>query len=576
MNRRCIVPWIGISLLLVIVMPVTADPLIINHTTIDATKVPDPWITAIKSDTKGIDYAYTSHGLYIIGGLAGWDCIRCEICVCYCRWGDLPSGNVLKIGNRNNYDYWSDYVNDTPAILGSGTFRYSMFEWCTELSTWSTAEVDAYLAQMEAFEAAYPDVRFIYTTGHADASAPDGGSQLITNNARIRAYCIAHNKTLYDYEDIGSHSPDGTDYLNNGCGIGLVNGYADECTYNGGNWCNSWLAANPPSVFRQVADNCQDCCYHSPGGLQGAMKAGAFWWMMARLEGWEGPTLQGASGTITVTPTPTRTGTPEKNTRVQEGDPLSGVRIYPSDYIWNVPVDTLPVDAHSSEYINSSNPSAFLYMWDSFPFNVVTESTPKQYLNSIQYPEYSDNIPYPIPDNVTVQEPPDRHLLIVDRDTDYLYEMDNARKNPDGRWDAEVAVSFDLSNYTLRKAPGVSADAAGLPIFPGLVRYEEVESGSINHALRFTINKLRNTYIWPGRGAAGSTDPDPSLPPHGQRFRLKASFNISGYNSQEKVILEALKKVRGDRQTGMGGMHPDSIFVLLRTAGGMLISGRYI
>jgi hypothetical protein len=120
--------------------------------------------------------------------------------------------------------------------------------------------------------------------------------------------------------------------------------------------------------------------------------------------------------------------------------------------------------------------------------------------------------------------------------------MYHASKNSDGTYSASVAVSYDLSSYALRNAPSVSADAAGLPMLPGLVRYDEIASGSINHALRFATNELRNTYIWPARGAAGSSDSDSSLPPHGQRFRLKASFDTSKYPAQERIVLEALKK----------------------------------
>ena len=220
---------------------------------------------------------------------------------------------------------------------------------------------------------------------------------------------------------------------------------------------------------------------------------------------------------------------------------LSGIQIYPSDDVWNVRVDTLPLDAKSSSYVNSQS-SAHLYMWDDFPINVVDGTTAKQLLKSITYKQYSDNIPYPIPSNAVIQTQDDHHLLIVDKSTDYLYEMYHASKNSDGTYSASVAVSYDLSSYALRNAPSVSADAAGLPMLPGLVRYDEIASGSINHALRFATNELRNTYIWPARGAAGSSDSDSSLPPHGERFRLKASFDTSKYPAQERIVLEALKK----------------------------------
>jgi hypothetical protein len=220
---------------------------------------------------------------------------------------------------------------------------------------------------------------------------------------------------------------------------------------------------------------------------------------------------------------------------------LSGVQLFPKDAVWNVPIDTLPVDAKSSLYVNS-NPTSRLYVWDGFPYNVADASTPRQYLKSIATPIYSDNILYPIPANAVIQSQSDRHLLVVDKSTNHLNELYQASKNSDGTYSAGVAVAYDLSSYALRPDHSVSADAAGLPILQGIVRYEEVASGSVNHALRFAVNNLRNTYIWPARAAAGSSNSDSSLPPHGQRFRLKASFDTSGFGPQEKIILEALKK----------------------------------
>ena len=220
---------------------------------------------------------------------------------------------------------------------------------------------------------------------------------------------------------------------------------------------------------------------------------------------------------------------------------LSGVQLFPKDAVWNVPIDTLPVDAKSSLYVNS-NPTSRLYIWDGFPYNVADASTPRQYLKSIATPIYSDNILYPIPANAVIQSQSDRHLLVVDKSTNHLYELYQASKNSDGTYSAGVAVAYDLSSYALRPDHSVSADAAGLPMLQGIVRYEEVASGSVNHAIRFAVNNLRNTYIWPARAAAGSSKSDSSLPPHGQRFRLKASFDTSGFGPQEKIILEALKK----------------------------------
>jgi hypothetical protein len=223
------------------------------------------------------------------------------------------------------------------------------------------------------------------------------------------------------------------------------------------------------------------------------------------------------------------------------GASLRGFQIYPKDYIWNVPVDTLPVDIRSSDYVNSGNPSAFMYLDRDMPYNVVNSTQSKQKLTSLAYPVYSDDVPYPIPDSPIIENNLDRHMLVVNPEENKLYEMYHAIQSPDGTWSAGVAVAYDLSDYALRPDHTVSADAAGLPILPGVIRYDEVDSGSINHALRFSTNTLQDTYIWPARAAAGSTDSDPSYPPHGQRFRLKSSFNTSLYPAQEQIVLRALK-----------------------------------
>jgi hypothetical protein len=220
---------------------------------------------------------------------------------------------------------------------------------------------------------------------------------------------------------------------------------------------------------------------------------------------------------------------------------LNNFQIYPKDHIWNVPVDTLPVDARSSAYVNSGNPSAFMYLDRDMPYNIVNSTQPKQKLTSFAFPEYSDDIPYPIPDSPFIENNLDRHLLIVNPEENKLYEMYHANQSSDGTWSAGVAVAYDLSDYALRPDHTVSADAAGLPILPGVIRYEEVDSGTINHALRFSTNTLQDTYIWPARAGAGSDDSNTSLPPHGQRFRLKPSFNTSAYPFQEQIVLQALK-----------------------------------
>jgi hypothetical protein len=232
------------------------------------------------------------------------------------------------------------------------------------------------------------------------------------------------------------------------------------------------------------------------------------------------------------------------------GPTIAGAQIYPSDDIWNVPVDNLPVDAHSADYVRTIGASAPLHpdfgsgLWDGYPigipYNIVSSSQSKKPV-SFDYADESDKGPYPIPDSPLTEGGSDHHILILDYSNDILYELYSAEKQPDGSWHAGSGAIFNLSDYTLRPAGWTSADAAGLPILPGLVRYDEVNFGQINHAIRFTAPHTRNTFIWPARHEASSLT-DTSYPPMGQRFRLKASFNTTGYSPQDQVILNALKK----------------------------------
>jgi hypothetical protein len=229
---------------------------------------------------------------------------------------------------------------------------------------------------------------------------------------------------------------------------------------------------------------------------------------------------------------------------------IGGVAIYPSDHIWNIPVDQLPVDPHSAAYVQKIGGSAYLHpdfgagLYDGnlmgIPYNIVSGSAPKKTV-TFDYADESDPGPYPIPENPRMEGGSDRHILIVDRDSRILYELFAAEKQADGSWSAGSGALFNLSDYQLRPAGWTSADAAGLPILPGLIRYDEVANGSITHAIRFTAPSTQHAYVWPARHYASSIT-DTSYPPMGQRFRLKASFNTSGYSPQARVILDALKK----------------------------------
>jgi hypothetical protein len=229
---------------------------------------------------------------------------------------------------------------------------------------------------------------------------------------------------------------------------------------------------------------------------------------------------------------------------------ISGVSVYPDDHIWNVPVDTLPVHTRSVDYIQKIGNSTYLHadfgsgMWEGYPigipYNVVNGSVAKKNV-SFEYADESDPGPYPIPEWPLIEGGSDHHVLILDHTNGILYELYAAEKQPDGSWNAGSGAIFNLSDYSLRPAGWTSADAAGLPVLPGLVRYDEVSSGEINHAIRFTAPSTQRAYVWPGRHYASSIT-DTAYPPMGQRFRLKSSFNTTGYSYQARVVLNALKK----------------------------------
>jgi hypothetical protein len=233
---------------------------------------------------------------------------------------------------------------------------------------------------------------------------------------------------------------------------------------------------------------------------------------------------------------------------------LAGCPIFPQGNIWNTPVEHLPTDSRSSAYIANIGSTTGLHpdfgsgTWNGgpigIPYNIVPGAQQKVDI-TFDYADESDPGPYPIPPNPEIEGGPnstgDRHVLVLDQENCILYELYSAYPQPDGSWQAGSGAIFDFRSNALRPAGWTSADAAGLPILPGLVRYEEVASGEIQHALRFTAPGTRKAYIWPGRHYASSiTSLD--YPPMGQRFRLKADFDLAGFSSEVQVILQALKK----------------------------------
>jgi hypothetical protein len=224
---------------------------------------------------------------------------------------------------------------------------------------------------------------------------------------------------------------------------------------------------------------------------------------------------------------------------------LPDCSVFPADNVWNVRIDGRAVASNSATMISSIGLNAGLHMdFGSYsgygiPYNVVTETTPRSTL-TFDYDEDSDHVPYPIPANPKIEGGSDRHILMVDQDACRLYELFNARQ-VSGAWRAGSGATWDMRSNALRTAGWTSADAAGLPILPGLVRYDEVTAGAINHALRFTTDETRKLYIYPARHYA-SDSTSASLPPMGLRVRLEASYDTSGFSPQARVIAEALKK----------------------------------
>lgn len=220
--------------------------------------------------------------------------------------------------------------------------------------------------------------------------------------------------------------------------------------------------------------------------------------------------------------------------------------VFPADNPWNMVVTNLPVLANSPNYIASINANK-QYLHADFgvdqltgiPYVVVPGSQPKVPITFTNYGDESDPGPYPVPLNAPVEAGGDRHVLTVDGDNCKLYELYKAYQVGAG-WNADSAAIFDFTSNALRPLGWTSADAAGLPIFPGLVRYDEIVAGAINHALRFTVQSSQMAYILPATHFA-SKNTNPNLPPMGLRVRLKASFDISGYTGASKIILQALK-----------------------------------
>ena len=227
--------------------------------------------------------------------------------------------------------------------------------------------------------------------------------------------------------------------------------------------------------------------------------------------------------------------------------------IFPANNAWNERVDKLPVAASSATLIASIGLDTGLHpdfgsgLYDGrpigIPFDVVSRPTPRTRV-TFDYADESDRVAYPIPKSVHIEggrnSTGDRHAILVDTSACRLYELYALYPKAGGGWKAGSGATWSLRSNAVRPAGWTSADAAGLPIFPGLARYDEVSRGVIDHALRFTVEHTRRAYVYPARHYASSSD-DPSLPPMGLCVRLKASVDISGFPRQARIVLQALK-----------------------------------
>lgn len=264
-------------------------------------------------------------------------------------------------------------------------------------------------------------------------------------------------------------------------------------------------------------------------------------------------TQNGNANTKIATPQPYEAGV----VKLGIGASLGGKLPFPEDNPWNQRIDSAPVDPLSRTLISQIGVQKNLFpdfgagTWEGapigIPYVVVSGDQPQVPIVYTAYGDESDPGPFPVPTNAPIEGHPneegDRHVLVIDRDHWKLYELFRSFSIADGQlWRADSGAVFDLAEHPSRPIGWTSADAAGLPIFPGLVRYEEVvEQKEIRHALRFTVSKTRRAYVSPATHYA-SRSADPRLPPMGMRVRLKADFDLSEFPPAAQVILTAMKR----------------------------------
>ncbi len=235
---------------------------------------------------------------------------------------------------------------------------------------------------------------------------------------------------------------------------------------------------------------------------------------------------------------------------------LAALQVFPPDNPWNEDISKLPVHPQSAKMIAGIGADKKLAYNLDMSFILVPPNQKKVPVKLVSYPNESDKGPYPIPDNAPIENWPldgrqlevaqrarengDRHVLVVDPVNRMLYEFYQGRKTDDG-WQAACEATFDLKSNQLRPAGWTSSDAAGLPIFPAIIRFDECERGLVDHAMRFTVRRTRRAYVYPATHFASRLT-DEMLPRMGERFRLRPDFDVSGFSPHVQAILKGLKK----------------------------------
>lgn len=234
---------------------------------------------------------------------------------------------------------------------------------------------------------------------------------------------------------------------------------------------------------------------------------------------------------------------------------LAAMQVFPADNAWNEDIAKRPVHPNSKNIIASAGADKPLLYNLDMSFIIVPPDQKKVPVKVVSYPDESDQSPYPLPDNAPIEDWPlngkkletiqregkgDRHVVVVDPVNAKLYELYIGRKN-DAGWQAAQSSLFDLKSNMLRPKGWTSTDAAGLPIFPAIIRYDELERGMVEHAMRFTVRNTRRAYVYPATHYA-SKKTDENLPRMGERYRLRADFDMKGFSPHARAILKGLQK----------------------------------